>query len=149
MKTMTWIESLEAHAQRALRFRLPDGDFVPGNYHITEVKAARSTGVDCGGNARTANETVVQLLAGVTGSSMPGGRAAAIFRKVLDGPAGAEFDPEAELIVEYDGAGGQLSRFPLVDLELDGDTLQARLGRLRSECAPAGERPAGSGACCG
>ena len=88
----------------------------------------------------------MQILAGRDGQGMSAGRAAAIWRRVLDGPVGEALDPEAEIIVEYDRGGQQLARYPLTDVRVQAATVEARLGVLHSVCAPA-QSKAGSGCC--
>ena len=42
-----------------LNFRLPNGDYVPPHFHITEVGVVNKHSIDCGGNEHS--ETLVQL----------------------------------------------------------------------------------------
>jgi len=46
-------------AMETLRFMLPNGDFVPENFHITEVGLITKNFIDCGGTVR--KETVVNF----------------------------------------------------------------------------------------
>ncbi|MCR9143461.1 MAG: DUF6428 family protein [bacterium] len=148
MKTIELMDALGAHLPRALRFRLPDGDTVPGNFHITKIEAVRRRGMDCGGNLDESRETVVQLLAGKSGVPMTAGRAVSIFQKLVDAPTEKDFDLQAELIIEYDRDGDQLARFPVGDAEVSQDgLLEIRLETLASVCAPARDRT-GAAACC-
>lgn len=148
MKTKSFLQRLDEHPNKSLKFRMPGGDLVPGDYHITELKAASLTSVDCGGQRDFRQETIGQLLAGKTGQAMPAHRAASIFRKVFSGPAGSAFHQDAELIFEYDGAtGGQLARFPFDEVQVSESALEVILGRLSSVCRPAIARGA-TGGCC-
>ena len=68
------IEILESHPQSKLQIRLPSGNCVPDNFHITEVGRVQKTFIDCGGTQRefiycvlqvwTAHDTEHRLLAG-------------------------------------------------------------------------------------
>lgn len=147
MNSTQLIDALEARPGAVLQFRLPDGETIPGDFHITELSDARYTGMDCGGRASSRRETVVQLLAGRDGEGMSAGRAAAIWRRVLEGPVGDALDLEAEIVVEYDRGGEQLARYPLTDLRIHASTIVASLGSLHSVCAPA-QSKAGSAGCC-
>jgi len=44
-----------------LRFKLPDGSFVPAHFHITEVGKLSKDFIDCGGVRRTEVEACFQL----------------------------------------------------------------------------------------
>jgi hypothetical protein len=78
----TFLEFLEARAYRELEFYAPGG-LVPGDYHITEVKHAAFTRVDCGGQAESGAELVLQLLPAAGGRAMSAGKAAGILRQAL------------------------------------------------------------------
>lgn len=45
----------------SLSFQLPDGSFVPENFHITEVGMITKNFIDCGGTIRTENRINFQL----------------------------------------------------------------------------------------
>jgi hypothetical protein len=44
-----------------VRFRLPDGTYVPEHFHITEVGSVSKHFIDCGGTVRTENVANFQL----------------------------------------------------------------------------------------
>ncbi|RVU00450.1 hypothetical protein EOD41_13315 [Mucilaginibacter limnophilus] len=53
--------ALEAQPDLDLQFQYDDGKFVDASYHITEVKQAPITSVDCGGVMNAWTEVIVQL----------------------------------------------------------------------------------------
>lgn len=147
MNTKQFLENLISYGELPVRFVLPVGDSVPGDYHITELQAAGITAVDCGGSIEHRREIVAQLLAGNSGEPMSADRVAGIFQRVLGGAAGESFDLEASLFVDYDGRGQQLARYPVTEVRLEARGVDVQLGSLRSVCRPSRSKT-GSG-CCG
>lgn len=45
----------------SLRFRLPNGDFIPEHFHITEVGIVHKDFIDCGGKVRSEKSINLQL----------------------------------------------------------------------------------------
>ncbi|MFD2164211.1 DUF6428 family protein [Paradesertivirga mongoliensis] len=61
---MTWgsfKEYLLAHTDKHLDFRYAENSLVDTSYHITEIKLAPITSVDCGGKMNQWTEVIVQL----------------------------------------------------------------------------------------
>lgn len=54
-------EQLKLHADFALQFRYTADQWIDASYHITEIKQASITSVDCGGVINAWTEVVVQL----------------------------------------------------------------------------------------
>ena len=52
---------LSANPDVGLHLMLPDGDFVPAHFHITEVGRVRKDFIDCGGTVRSATSCVLQV----------------------------------------------------------------------------------------
>lgn len=61
MNTGDFLNLLEEHGAKELVFEYKENQFVPKAYHITEIKSQHIESVDCGGNAHSYDETVVQL----------------------------------------------------------------------------------------
>lgn len=62
---MNWIdfkEVLTQHTDLHLQFQYAGNKLVKPGYHITEIKQAQITSVDCGGVLNTWNEIVLQLM---------------------------------------------------------------------------------------
>ncbi|WP_134090940.1 DUF6428 family protein [Olivibacter sp. XZL3] len=61
---MNWGEfrtKLSEHMEAALQFQYAQDKWVDGSYHITEIKQAPITSVDCGGVMNAWTEVIVQL----------------------------------------------------------------------------------------
>jgi hypothetical protein len=64
METLTWQlfkDQLKASHNLALQFQYAADQFVHASYHITEIKQATVTSVDCGGVMNAWTEVIVQL----------------------------------------------------------------------------------------
>lgn len=62
--TMTWSSFkslLSPHSNKHLEFRYAENSLVNASYHITEIKLAPITSVDCGGKMNQWTEVIVQL----------------------------------------------------------------------------------------
>jgi hypothetical protein len=57
----TFKAKLQQHPQLVLQFKYADGKYVDASYHITEIKHAPITSVDCGGVINHWTETIIQL----------------------------------------------------------------------------------------
>ena len=44
-----------------VNFRMPDGEYVPKHFHVTEVGEVRKNYIDCGGTIRIENKISIQL----------------------------------------------------------------------------------------
>lgn len=64
LKLMTWGKfksSLSSHPEKHLEFNYAKDSLVDASYHITEIKLAPITSVDCGGTVNNWTEVIVQL----------------------------------------------------------------------------------------
>lgn len=64
METLKWQafkEQLTANADLTLQFQYAEGQWVDASYHITEIKQAPVTSVDCGGVINAWTEIIIQL----------------------------------------------------------------------------------------
>ncbi|MCD8740837.1 DUF6428 family protein [Mucilaginibacter roseus] len=61
MNWQTFKDQLTAHKGLALQFQYAEGQWVDASYHITEIKQAPITSVDCGGVMNVWTEVVMQL----------------------------------------------------------------------------------------
>jgi len=113
----------------ALHWMLPDGDFVPPHFHVTEVGRVRKDFVDCGGVRRSTSACVLQLwTADDTDHRLVAGRLGMIL-----GLADDLFEnAETEVEVEYDR--GVLANYPLGGIEFTPAGLLFHLGAKHSAC---------------
>jgi hypothetical protein len=63
MKLKEVIKILEANLDQPLFILLPSGDFVPENFHVTEVGKVQKTFIDCGGTHREVTTCLLQTWA--------------------------------------------------------------------------------------
>jgi len=112
MTLREWKTALSNEPAAALHWMLPDGDFVPPHFHVTEVGRVRKDFVDCGGIRRSTSACVLQLwTADDTDHRLVSGRLS-----MIPGPADDLFaDAEFEVEVEYDR--GVLANYPLGGIE--------------------------------
>lgn len=61
MNWQSFKDQLKKHPEQILQFQFAEGRFVDASYHITEIKQAPITSVDCGGKMNAWTEIIVQL----------------------------------------------------------------------------------------
>lgn len=61
MNWKSFKEALSQHPEKDLQFQYAENKWVAPSYHITEVKQAPITSVDCGGKLNNWTEVIVQL----------------------------------------------------------------------------------------
>lgn len=147
MNTKTFLKLLSQNESKALNFEYSSNEFVPGNYHITEIKNHQITSVDCGGNAHDFKQTVVQLWSPdkpETKETFTANKAIKIFKKVAELQA---MNQDAEILFEY-GKGNLKTSIYKVRKIVNGDSeLKLQLFVEPTACKP--RLNAGtSGACC-
>jgi len=115
MQTDAFIQLIEKHPKKLLRFRDHQGGLVHPSYHVSEVKTAIFETVDCGAMAHRWTETILQLWLSADPDAeraMEAGKVASILdivsRKI-------RVNPGAELKVEYGNEA-----FPPVVFHVDG-----------------------------
>ena len=142
-------ELLSKYPTAELRFRLPDGQTVPGHFHVTEVGKVRKDFIDCGGTVRTQERCVLQLwVAGDEDHQLDASKLARII--TLAGPILGEGGDELAVEVEY--YVGMITQFPVAGIEAsDGDAIVFRLEGKHTQClAPdrCGAPPTAGTKCC-
>src|ERR1700677_4105727 len=61
MKISEFREVLTANPGAEIQIMLPEGDFVPAHFHITEVGRVQKDFIDCGGTVRSTKTCVFQV----------------------------------------------------------------------------------------
>ena len=61
MNWQTFKETLQQNTELSLQFQYAENQWVDQSYHITEIKSAPVTSVDCGGKMNSWTEIIVQL----------------------------------------------------------------------------------------
>lgn len=119
---------LDAHPG-GLHLMLPDGDFVPPHYHVTEVGRVQKDFIDCGGTVRRSAACVLQVwVADDTDHRLDAAKLAKIVR--LAAPLLKGDDLQVE--VEYEA--GVVSQYPLTAAEVTPAGLLFHLGTKHTAC---------------
>lgn len=129
MTLQSFRELLLRHPNAPLHFALPDGDFIPEHFHITEVGCVRKDFIDCGGTMR--KETTCRLQAWVaddTDHRLDATKLAAILK--LAAPL---FETE-ELPVEMEYEGQIVSQYPVTEADVTPRGLLFQLGAKHTDC---------------
>ncbi|MVO15471.1 DUF6428 family protein [Parasedimentitalea huanghaiensis] len=121
------------NAYAPLVFETNEGE-IGGGYHVTELKQAIITSIDCGGNIDDWRETHVQLLDGQTGEHMSVGKFAAIADKSM---AKVQHLGEAPLYFEFALKNNGLRRYQIEALTPDASKIIVLLTEGRAVCKPA------------
>ena len=136
MNTNELFEKLDTNITSKLLFILPNGREIQGDLHFTEVKSISVKSVDCGANAHTYNETVIQLWLNERSekeAEWSGGKAVNILNKV---GSRQRFDPESEVYFEYGDSISQTAKYSIETIYRAKDNLIVRLFVKPTECKP-------------
>ena len=127
------LAGLAVHKDKKLVFAYEGRDIRP-SYHVTEVKIGAFRALDCGANAESWNETIIQLwdIEEENRSHMPVSKFLAIIAKVGDAVG---FDADAKLTFEVsDGVRPmQIYRADRMDVS---DVVRVTLSARPSSCKP-------------
>lgn len=143
MNTLELLNKIK-ETDRALNFQLPNGDFIKGDLHITEVKNVHVDSTDCGGYKHSFKETIIQLWLNENSSKTEywtTSKATKIFDLV-----GQQRDYliEAEAFIEFGDSSHITSKYA-VEFEEKDDQLTAKLKYVFPQCKP---RSLFKNACC-
>lgn len=134
---------LTRHPGAALHLMLPDGDFVPAHFHVTEVGRVQKDFIDCGGTTRAAVSCLVQVwVAQDAAHRLTAGKLGAI----LELAAPVLKSDALPVEVEYEGAA--VSQYPLAGVEVTPAGLLFHLGRKHTDCLAPDRCGVGPNACC-
>jgi len=134
-----------------LHLMLPNGDFVPAHFHVTEVARVQKDFIDCGGTTRSAVSCVLQVwVANDVDHRLTTAKLASVLK--LAAPLLGSDDLAVE--VEYEGE--LVAQFPLTAAEVTPAGVLLQLGSKHTAClAPdrcgvpsAAEGCSPAGGCC-
>lgn len=135
MKTKELFQLLEANKDTSLLFEYAPNQLVAANYHITEVKHIKIDSVDCGANADSWNETIIQLWESPSelGKTeyMTSYKALGILNKVGQMKA---YDMEAEVKFEYSNALFHTAQLFVNDSVIQNNNLLISLAIEKTDC---------------
>jgi hypothetical protein len=120
---------LEQNPDKKIHFILPDADFIPVHFHITEVGYVRKDFIDCGGTRRSTSACVLQAwVADDEDHSLNAGKLASILKLA------AKILPSEDLAVEIEFEAPLISQFPVESSEVTADAVVFHLATKRTDC---------------
>lgn len=123
------VAMLSSNPDSGIQLRLPDGTFVPGHFHVTEVGRVQKDFIDCGGTIRHSESCVLQVwVANDVAHRLNTAKLAGIVAK------GTELfrSMNVPLEVEYDS--GVISQYPVLASEVTQHGLTLTLGTKHTTC---------------
>ncbi|WP_207420393.1 DUF6428 family protein [Desertivirga brevis] len=137
----------------SLQFQYADGEWVKPSYHITEIKLAPITSVDCGGKVNTWTEVIVQLWEPEEKQqerAMTASKAMSIIDLV---EKAIVLDPLAELKVEFGNSRFDTRQMFPFSIAAEGENLIVNLQADSVQCKALGRNqtcgtPNGEEVCC-
>ena len=137
--------ALNRHPGMFIRFVLPDGDYIPGHAHVTEVGHVVRNFIDCGGQTGQEEKVVLQTHIGRdTEHRLDSDR----FAKILQLSERVLPNDRLDVQVEYDCC--VVAQYPIAEARLEGEHVDLLLSRGRTQCrAIERQESATEEACCG
>ena len=114
----------------ALHLMLPDGDFVPAHFHVTEVGRVQKDFIDCGGTVRSATTCVLQVW--VAERHRPPARHRRSWPTIVR--LAAPLLKATDLPVEVEYENGVVSQFPVAAAEVTPSGVLLHLGTKHTAC---------------
>jgi hypothetical protein len=125
----TLLNGLTKHPGQALHLMLPDGDFVPAHFHVTEVGRVQKDFIDCGGTTRSSTNCVLQVwVADDTEHRLDSTTLAKIIQLALPLLQSTSLPVEVEYEAEV------VSQYPLGSIEVTPAGLLLHLGTKHTAC---------------
>jgi hypothetical protein len=145
MKLHELVAALQESPTTFPRFVLPDGNYIPGHAHVTEVGHVVRNFIDCGGVTGKEEKALLQTHVGDDKDHrLKSGR----FSKILQ--LGMQVLPSADLDVDVEYDCCVVAQYPIAEARREGQHLNLILRRGRTQCRARGR---GEGkteeACCG
>ena len=133
MNIKEFVEQLQAHPEKHVSLRLPDGARVPAHFHITEVGHVTKRFIDCGGTRRVQETCLLQTwVYDDIEHRLTAGKLAAIFERVGD------LLEDFSLPVEIEHELGTVAQFSLEGAEFSPGALEFQLGAKHTDCLARG-----------
>lgn len=134
-----------------------EGDEVGRGYHLTELRLARISSIDCGGVADAWDEAQMQVLDAPGEAAMSAGKMTAILTRsaaeidgLADAPLNVEFSPGNQGLGRYQiGAPREAGGFVTIPLTPMGPECKAMTRAFQTPSATACcDKPTSTAACC-
>lgn len=146
MNLNAFLTVLAENPAAPLHLMLPDGDFVPAHFHVTEVGRVQKDFIDCGGTVRSSTTCVLQVwVAGDVDHRLDATKLAGILRLA------APLLRATDLPVEVEYEAGRVSQFPVAAAEVTPSGVLFHLGAKHTACLAqdrCGVGPAAAAGCC-
>jgi hypothetical protein len=146
MNTQTFLQTLESLPDSTLVFDYGHGQIKPG-YHVTEVMAASYSSMDCGGQANSWQETIIQLMGPMVTDRpeyMTVKKFLSIYRRVA---ATVPIDSAAALRFEYGDARLPAMHYHIAQVEAQDERVTVYLEAPGVTCK-ASDRKIAATVCC-
>lgn len=134
---------LTENPDQAIHWMLPDGDFVPAHFHITEVGRVHKVFVDCGGTPRELVTCLLQVWTANDVDHRLSTTKLADILKYTETLFGKE-NPPVE--VEYEST--VISQYPVGGIEITPAGVLFTLGTKHTECLAPDKCGVGGTGCC-
>ena len=129
------ITALRTLPQRPLQFHLHGEVLVPAGYHVTEVKAVTIEAMDCGGQANTWRETVIQLMDGSAEDAQAGFMTNRKFLAIYDRVVKhIPVRPDAEVRFEYGNSSTPALQYHVAHVDLQPEQISVHLRTPGVQC---------------
>ncbi|WP_291431241.1 DUF6428 family protein [Deinococcus sp.] len=149
LTTARFLETVRQSARLPLEFRLNRRTLVPAGYHVTEVKAVTIESMDCGGQANTWKETVVQLMDGTPEEAREGFMTTQKFLSIYDRVAARiPVHGSSELRFEYGNVSTPATQYHLISVDVQPERVVVELQLPGVMCKATGASSQ-QGQCCG
>ncbi|WP_020468748.1 DUF6428 family protein [Zavarzinella formosa] len=134
---------LTANPKSAIHLMLPDGDFVPAHFHVTEVGRVHKQFVDCGGTKRESLSCLLQVW---TADDVHHRLDTTKLGDILRHTESLFRDEDPPVEVEYES--GVISQYPVGGVEMTPAGLLLTLGTKHTECLAPDKCGVGGTGCC-
>ncbi|RJF74506.1 GNAT family N-acetyltransferase [Deinococcus cavernae] len=147
--TAGFLDTVRGAPTLPLEFRLYGEALVPAGYHVTEVKAVSIESMDCGGQANSWRETVIQLMDGSPAEAAQGFMTTRKFLGIYDRVAARiPVHAEAEVRFEYGNVTTPAMQFHMASVEVQPERVVVDLRHPGVMCKATGAS-SNEGQCCG
>lgn len=141
MTLETFLGVLSANPAVAIHLMLPDGDFVPAHFHVTEVGRVQKDFIDCGGTIRSTTSCVLQVW---VAKDLDHRLDTAKLAKIVQ--LAAPLLKATDLPVEVEYENGVVSQFPVSASEVTPSGVLFHLGSKHTACLAPDQCGVGAGA---
>ncbi|WP_420641670.1 DUF6428 family protein [Candidatus Leptofilum sp.] len=137
MLVRDFIQTVQQHPDKPLRFLYDNNQIVPGGYHITEIKNAQFDTIDCGNSLHTWREVILQLW--VPDNIEPDAEpmASSKFAKIWSIVNGRiPLNQEAEIRIEYGSSQRLTAVYHVDELQNTPEGIIVKIAPPRTLCKP-------------